>query len=155
VVFTGISETPGAWSGVTYASGSTGSLSGVTIEYAQHALTLNTANPVTVTNSALRYNRHAPAADQLAYGAGLTIQQGSHLIEGTQVYSNTATATGTGGARCGRLHWCWISTDCGLLDLRKYCDRGDHRGRRVNRHCRGGPGDRGQLRYDQYTCWQR
>ena len=99
VVFTGISETPGAWSGVTYASGSTGSLSGVTIEYAQHALTLDTVNPVTVTNSTLRYNRHAPVTDQIAFGAGLTIQQGSHLVEGTRIYSNTATATGAGEVR--------------------------------------------------------
>ncbi|MDY0020278.1 MAG: DUF11 domain-containing protein, partial [Anaerolineae bacterium] len=99
VVFTSASGTPGAWQGVTYAAGSTGSLNGVTIEYAQHALTLNTANPVTVTDSILRYNRHAPANNQLAFGAGLTIQQGNHLIENTQVYSNAVTATGSGQVR--------------------------------------------------------
>lgn len=97
--FTAVSATPGAWQGITYASGSRGYLNQVTVEYAQHALVLNTANPITISNSTLRYNRHAPAANQMAYGAGLYLQQGNHLIQDTHIYSNTAVATGSGQVR--------------------------------------------------------
>jgi uncharacterized repeat protein (TIGR01451 family) len=99
VTFTGVSATPGAWDGVTYAPGSTGYLSQATIEYAVHALTLNTANPITVSDSTLRNNRHAPTINQMAFGAGLYIQQGNHLIENTSIHANAATATGSGHVR--------------------------------------------------------
>ncbi len=98
ITFTSASATPGAWQGVTYAAGSTGYLNATTIEYAQHALVLNTANPITVSNSTLRYNRYAPAANRTAYGAGLAILQGNHLITGTSIYSNAITASGSGRA---------------------------------------------------------
>lgn len=99
VTFTGSSATPGFWQGITYAPGSSGYLNQVTIEYAQHGLTLNTANPITVSNSTLRYNRHAPAINQMAFGAGLYIQQGNHLIENSRIYNNTVTSSGTGEVR--------------------------------------------------------
>jgi uncharacterized repeat protein (TIGR01451 family) len=99
ITFTSSSATPGAWQGITYAAGSTGYLNATTIEYAQHAVTLNTANPIAISNSTLRYNQHAPAANQMAFGAGLYILQGNHLIQGTRVYSNAVTATGSGQVR--------------------------------------------------------
>jgi uncharacterized repeat protein (TIGR01451 family) len=90
---------PGAWAGVTYAPNSSGTLDQTTIEFAQHALTLNTSNPITVTNSTLRYNRHQTSGSNMAYGAGLYIQQGDHLIQNTHVHDNQATATGSGEVR--------------------------------------------------------
>ncbi len=97
VTFTGVSATPGAWDGMTYAPGSTGYLSQATIEYAVHALTLNTANPITVSDSTLRNNRHSTtAANTDAFGAGLVLMSGNHLIERTYIYGNVVRATGSG-----------------------------------------------------------
>lgn len=106
VIFTSASSpaVPGAWTGITYAPGSTGYLNQAIIEYAQHAVVLDTPNPVTISNSELRYNRHAPAANSLAYGAGLYIVQGSHLIQSTRIYSNTAASSGTGQVRGGGVY---------------------------------------------------
>jgi uncharacterized repeat protein (TIGR01451 family) len=94
VTFTGISATPGAWEGITYANGSTGYLNQATIEYAQHALTLDTTNPITISNSVLRNNRHAPGSGQNAVGAGLYIRRGNHLVSSSDIHDNTAQASG-------------------------------------------------------------
>ena len=89
--------TPGAWAGITYAPGSSGSLERTTVEYAQHALTLNTSNPITVSHSTLRLNRHQTSSNnQDAYGAGLLILDGDHSIAYTDIYSNVVRATGSG-----------------------------------------------------------
>ena len=94
VTFTHPAATPGSWQGITFASGSAGYLDGATVEYAVHGLTLNTSNPITVSNSTLRYNRHAPASGSLAFGAGLYIAGGNHLIDGVNVYGNALIASG-------------------------------------------------------------
>ena len=99
--FTAPSATPGAWQGITYTTSSSGYLSRATIEYAQHAIVLSTTNPITISNSAIRYNRHAPASGQDAYGAGLVIVTGTHLISYTDIYSNALYATGSGGEAYG------------------------------------------------------
>lgn len=106
VIFTSASSpaAPGAWTGITYAPGSNGYLNQAIVEYAQHAVVLDTPNPVTISNSELRYNRHAPAANSLAYGAGLYIVQGNHLIQSTRIYSNTAASSGTGQVRGGGVY---------------------------------------------------
>ncbi|MFP4393953.1 MAG: Ig-like domain-containing protein [Anaerolineales bacterium] len=87
---------PGAWDGVVFAPGSSGYLDGATIEYAVHGLTLDTATPITVSNSRIRYNRHATTTNQDAFGAGITIFQGDHLIEYTDIYSNSVSTTYSG-----------------------------------------------------------
>ncbi len=94
VTFTHPSATPGSWQGVVYALGSRGYLDGATIEYAVHGLSLETINPIHVSNSTLRYNRHAPASGSLAFGAGLYIARGNHLIDGVNVYGNALIASG-------------------------------------------------------------
>jgi uncharacterized repeat protein (TIGR01451 family) len=94
--FTAASATPGAWQGITYATGSSGYLNQVTVEYAQHALVLSTTSPITISYSTLRYNRHlTTAANDDAYGAGLVISAGNHLIDHTEIYSNVVKATGS------------------------------------------------------------
>ena len=92
---------PGAWEGIVYAPGSSGYLNQATIEYAEHAVTLNTTEPITISDSTIRYNRHEPAAGEDAFGAGIAIVSGAHLITNTQVYSNVLIATGTGGDAFG------------------------------------------------------
>jgi len=106
VTFTSKSATPAPadWYGIRFESGSSGWVDGAVIEYGVHGLALNTANPVTVTNSTIRYNLHAPAANTLAFGAGLHIVQGNHFIQNTRIYSNTADATGTGQVRGGGIY---------------------------------------------------
>jgi uncharacterized repeat protein (TIGR01451 family) len=104
VAFTGISATPGAWEGITYANGSTGYLNQATIEYAQHALTLDTSNPITISNSILRNNRHAPGSGQNAVGAGLYIRRGNHLISTSHIHGNTAQASGSRQVRGAGIH---------------------------------------------------
>ena len=99
VTFTSASAIPGDWLGLTYASGSSGYLDQTVIEYAKHALTLETINPIGVTDSTIRYNKHQPAANATAFGAGLHIVRGNHLIEGVSVYGNAIIASGTGEAR--------------------------------------------------------
>ena len=96
VTFTGISATPGAWEGITYADGSSGNLNQATIEYAEHALTLDTLNPISVTNSILRYNRQATTTNTDAYGAGLTIMRGDHVIDHTDIHHNSVETTFNG-----------------------------------------------------------
>jgi len=88
--------TPGAWTGITYADGSNGYLSQAIVEYAVHAVTLDTSNPVTISNSELRYNRHATTTNNDAYGAGLTIMRGDHLIDHTDIYSNSVETSYNG-----------------------------------------------------------
>lgn len=92
---------PGAWEGIVYAPGSAGYLNGVTVEYAEHGITLNSENPITLSNSTLRYNRHAPSAGADAFGAGLAIISGTHLVTNTQIYGNVLVATGVGGDAFG------------------------------------------------------
>jgi len=74
---------PGNWTGIVYALGSSGYLDGATIEYAEQGLTLNTTNLITVSNSIIRYNRYAPSQSEDAFGAGIAIMSGSHLITNT------------------------------------------------------------------------
>ncbi len=88
VTFTHPSATPGAWQGIIYAPGSAGYLDGVTIEYAQRGLTLNTANRIIVSNSTIRYNRHTVS------GAGVYLQSGDHQITGTLIYNNQVQGSG-------------------------------------------------------------
>ncbi len=92
ITFTSPSAVPGAWQGILYAPGSTGYLNAATVQYAQQAVTLNTVNPITISNSALRYNLEQTGGNTAAFGAGLTIQLGDHLILNTQIYSNTASS---------------------------------------------------------------
>jgi uncharacterized repeat protein (TIGR01451 family) len=96
VTFTGISTTPGVWEGITYADGSSGYLNQTSIEYAIHALTLDTLNPISITNSVLRHNRHATTTDNDAYGAGLTIMRGDHTIDHTDIHHNSVETTYNG-----------------------------------------------------------
>jgi uncharacterized repeat protein (TIGR01451 family) len=93
---------PGDWKGILYAPGSSGYLTHATVQYAEHAVTLNTTHPVTIANSELRYNRYI--SDTLAAGAGLYIVQGNPLITGTQVHNNTIEATGEGEVRGGGIY---------------------------------------------------
>jgi len=60
---------PGAWKGITYTTGSHGYLSQAIVEDAEHALILNTTNSITISNSTIRYNRHAPTSGVDAFGA--------------------------------------------------------------------------------------
>ena len=96
VTFTSVTATPSAWEGITYANGSTGFLNQATIEYAVHALTLDTLNPINITNSILRHNRHATTNNSDAYGAGLTIMRGDHLIDHTDIHNNSVETTYNG-----------------------------------------------------------
>ncbi len=86
--FTHSLATPGSWGGIVYAPGSSGYMDGATIEYAQRGLTLNTVNPIVVSNSVIRYNRHTVS------GAGIYIQSGNHRITGTLIYNNEVAGTG-------------------------------------------------------------
>lgn len=88
VTFTHPAATPGSWGGIVYAPDSSGYLDGVTIEYARRGLTLNTANPIVVSNSVIRYNRHTVS------GAGIYLQSGDHQITGTLIYNNEVAGTG-------------------------------------------------------------
>ncbi len=101
ITFTSIPATPGAWAGITYTTNSRGYLNQAIVEYAQHAVVLNAINPITISNSTLRYNRHAPASGQDAYGAGLVIVTGNHLIDHTDIYSNSVRASGSGAEAYG------------------------------------------------------
>ena len=92
ITFTDSSAIPGAWQGILYAAGSTGYLNAATVQYAQQAVALNTANPITISNSTLRYNLEQTGGNTAASGAGLTIQLGSPLISNTQIYSNTTSS---------------------------------------------------------------
>ncbi len=106
VTFTSKSATPAPadWYGIRFEQGSSGWLNGATIEYGVHALSLDTVNSVTVTGSVLRYNLHQTAGSDMAFGAGLYISQGNHLISNTLVYSNAAVAGGTGQVRGGGVY---------------------------------------------------
>jgi uncharacterized repeat protein (TIGR01451 family) len=106
VTFTSQSDMPfpGAWYGIQFLDGSSGWVDGATIQYGVHALTLDTTNPVTVTNSRLRANYHLPVANSLAYGGGLYIVQGDHRIQNVDIYGNTAWASGSGEARGGGIY---------------------------------------------------
>lgn len=101
VTFTSQSVMPstGDWYGIQFLDGSSGWVDDATIQFGVHALTLDTANPVTVTNSRLRANWHVAAINQPAYGGGLYIVQGDHLIQNVEIYGNYAAASGSGEAR--------------------------------------------------------
>lgn len=87
------SASSGSWSGLTYANGSHGSLNQTTIEYAEHGLTLdNQTHPISLTNSTIRYNRHAPSTGP-AFGAGILIARGDHLITNTLIQHNVVSST--------------------------------------------------------------
>ena len=94
VLVTGASDpaTPGAWQGITYAEGSSGYLNAVTIEYATHGLVLDTDNTITLRDCTLRYNRHAPAPGEDAFGAGIAVLRGSHTVDGCHVSNNELIA---------------------------------------------------------------
>jgi uncharacterized repeat protein (TIGR01451 family) len=96
-----LSPSPADWFGVRFLDESSGWVDRAVIEYGVHALTLGTGKPITVSNSQIRFNAHQPAIDELAFGAGLTILQGGHLIENTRIYSNTVRSTGTSDAYGG------------------------------------------------------
>lgn len=106
VTFTSQAATPSPadWYGVRFLDGSSGWVDNAVIEYGVHALTLDTTNPVTVNDSHLRYNLHQPAANTLAFGAGLYIVQGNHLIQNTRIYNNAAVASGSGQVRGGGIY---------------------------------------------------
>ncbi|OQY46932.1 MAG: hypothetical protein B6242_06230 [Anaerolineaceae bacterium 4572_78] len=101
VTFTNLSAVPGAWLGLEYAMGSEGELNQVLIEYAQHGLTLNSNNRITIANSIIRYNHYSPPTDMVAYGGGIAIITGSHLITNSVIAENVLTGTGTGSRVCG------------------------------------------------------
>jgi uncharacterized repeat protein (TIGR01451 family) len=103
VTFTTVSlpAVPGAWKGITYTTGSRGYLNQVVVEYAQHALVLNTTNPITISNGTIRYNRHAPTSGVDAFGAGISIVGGTHLVTNTRVYENILVGSGAGGDALG------------------------------------------------------
>ncbi|MDM8530221.1 Ig-like domain-containing protein [Anaerolineales bacterium HSG25] len=93
ITFTNRSQTPGAWSGIVYAEASQGDLDGVTIEYATQALIIDTDQSMTVTNSVIRYNQNNQTTGE-AFGAGLTIKRGDHLITSNEIYNNVVVGTG-------------------------------------------------------------
>ncbi len=86
------SPAPADWYGIRFEAGSKGWIDGAVIEYGVHGLILSTTNAITVVNSALRYNRHAPLSGK-AWGAGLAIFTGDHLISNTLIYSNSLSST--------------------------------------------------------------
>jgi uncharacterized repeat protein (TIGR01451 family)/uncharacterized repeat protein (TIGR02543 family) len=90
--------TPGAWQGITYADGSRGHLDATTIEYATHGLVLDTDNSIALRDCTLRYNRHAPAVGEDAFGAGIAIRRGNHTVDGCTVTNNELIATGGASA---------------------------------------------------------
>ncbi|MDM8520167.1 Ig-like domain-containing protein [Anaerolineales bacterium HSG6] len=92
ITFTNRSQTPGAWSGIVYAEASQGDLDGVTIEYATQALIIDTDQSMTVTNSVIRYNQNNQTTGE-AFGAGLTIKRGKHLITNNEIYNNVVVST--------------------------------------------------------------
>ncbi len=106
VTFTSKAATPlpADWYGIRFEPGSSGWIDDAIIEYGVHGVTLDTAYPVTVSNSVLRYNLHQPSSGAMAFGAGLYIPQGNHLISNTLIYLNAAIASGTGQARGGGVY---------------------------------------------------
>jgi uncharacterized repeat protein (TIGR01451 family) len=113
---------PADWYGIRYLEGSGGWVSETTIEYGVHALTLGTTNPVAVTHSRLRYNLHAPSAGADAFGAGLLILDGNHLIDNTDIYNNAVVATGSDA----EVYGAGIDIQAGapqILDCRIYGNR--------------------------------
>jgi len=93
---TGCNPAPGQWHGIRFEPGSDGYLDPTVIEYGAHGVVISTTKPVTIADSVIRYNRHAPSTGN-AWGAGIAIFAGTHLITNTAIYSNTVLA-GAGGA---------------------------------------------------------
>ena len=97
VTFTvaGCTPRPGQWYGIQFLPGSDGYLDPTIIEYGVHGVVITTTNPITIADTIIRYNRHAPPAGN-AWGAGMAIFAGTHLITNTDIYSNVVIA-GVGG----------------------------------------------------------
>ena len=87
---------PADWYGIRFEAGSRGWVDGALIEYGVQGLVLATTNPVTISNSTIRYNKYAPATNTDAFGAGVAIITGSHLITGSVIYSNALVSQGSG-----------------------------------------------------------
>jgi len=87
------SPEPGQWVGIQYRPGSRGYLDPTVVEYGIHGVWIGTANTITIADSLIRYNRHAPASGD-AWGAGLTILTGTHTVADTQITSNSLEVSG-------------------------------------------------------------
>jgi hypothetical protein len=98
VTFTSKAVTPacGDWVGIFFRPGSSGHLNFTLVEYGVHAVEVNTANQITIADSALRLNCHEPLVGD-AWGAGLAIYGGTHRVLRTEIHHNVAKA-GAGGA---------------------------------------------------------
>jgi hypothetical protein len=93
VTFTSQNVMPqcGDWVGIYYNTGSNGYLDDTVVEYGMHAVQLNTANPITISDSFIRHNCHAPPIGS-AWGAGLIIHAGTHTIDNTAIHDNMVLA---------------------------------------------------------------
>jgi hypothetical protein len=89
VTFTSQSGTPACedWVGIFFNLGSNGYLDDTVIEYGQHAAQIATTNRITIANSTLRHNCHKPPTGN-AWGAGLVLYDGTHLITNTVIHDN-------------------------------------------------------------------
>ncbi|MBN1976688.1 MAG: hypothetical protein JW918_04730 [Anaerolineae bacterium] len=85
----------GDWGRLYFSPNSAGYLDGAIVEYGVHAVEINTTNRITIANSTLRHNCHKPAAGD-AWGAGLAIHAGTHLVTNTIIHDNQVEA-GIGG----------------------------------------------------------
>ncbi|RME43104.1 MAG: right-handed parallel beta-helix repeat-containing protein, partial [Caldilineae bacterium] len=103
ITFTSASPAPapGDWKELKYDAGSSGYLNRATIEYAEHGLKLKTTNPVTISNSVIRYNQPPVKVDKKVTGAGISIEDGSPLIIASEIYGNVLVANGTKGEAYG------------------------------------------------------
>jgi hypothetical protein len=95
VTFTSQANVPtcGDWVGIYFRPQSDGILHDTTVQYAVHAVEIDTTNPITIADSTLRHNCHRPLMlppNDRAWGAGLAIYNGTHLITNTEIYDNIA-----------------------------------------------------------------
>ena len=93
VTFTSQSGTPqcGDWVGIYYNTGSSGFLHDTVVEYGVHAVQINTTNSVTISDSDIRFSCHSPPVGS-AWGAGLIIHSGTHMIDNTDIHDNMVQA---------------------------------------------------------------
>jgi uncharacterized repeat protein (TIGR01451 family) len=106
VTFTSQAADPacGDWYGIHFLADSDGSLKEALVEWAVHAVRINTTSPIDIVDSTLRFNCHKPEnAD--AWGAGLSIFAGTHHVLRTQIFGNTVEATGWSNNAIGAGVW--------------------------------------------------
>lgn len=98
VTFTSQGSPPACadWYGLRFMPDSDGYLDDAIVEYAVHSVVISTTNPISVTDSTLRYNCHVLSPSEFGdvWGAGMAIFTGTHYVASTHIYSNVLETSG-------------------------------------------------------------